>query len=123
MSYYEQAKGINTDLTQLFNSRYIREFTQQQREQILNIMIRIGQVAKFRCRSNAAYDNFIRSCFDSIANCERKPIKEGEDFAILTAKMKPLTDYEDYIFKNSVEDNKSNFALWAKSLNKNIEVI
>lgn len=30
----------------------------------LNVLVRFGQVAKFRCRSNVAYSNFITSCLD-----------------------------------------------------------
>jgi len=121
MSYYEQANKINTDLEQLFNSLYIREFTKEQRERILNLMIRLGQVAKFRCRSNTAYDNFIRECFKGIAETKRVPIKEGEDFEVLTATLNGITDYEDYIIKGHLEDNKANFTEWAKT--KNIRVI
>jgi len=123
MSYYEQAKGINQDLTQLFNSIYIREFTIEQRERILNIMIRLGQVAKFRCRSNTAYDNFIRQCLDGIADAKRFPLKAGEEFEILTATMKPLTNYKDFLIKNSLQDNKENFTTWVKSIRPAAEVI
>lgn len=87
MSYYEQANAINTDLKQLFSSVPISSFTKEQRERILNIMIRLGQVAKFRCRSNTAYDNFINCCLKEIATAKRVPIKEGEEFEILTAEM------------------------------------
>ena len=88
MSYYEQAEGINKDLVNLFNSLPINEFTREQREQILNIIIRFGQVAKFRCRSNSAYDNFVRLCYNNIASANRRPIKEGEEFEILIATLK-----------------------------------
>ena len=121
MSYYEQAKKINQDIEQLFNSLYIREFTQQQRENILNLMIRIGQVAKYRCRNNSAYDNFIRCCFENIATVQRVPIKEGEDFEVLKATLKPLTSYFDFLAKNGKEDNKESFTEWAKT--KNMRVI
>lgn len=87
MSYYEQAEGINKDLKNLFGSVNIEAFTPTQREDILNIIIRLGQVAKFRCRSNAAYDNFIAACFRDIAETKRVPIKEGEDFEILKATL------------------------------------
>ena len=30
----------------------------------LNVLVRFGQVAKFRCRTNTAYKNFIDSCLD-----------------------------------------------------------
>lgn len=31
-------------------------------ESQLNVLVRFGQVAKFRCRSNTAYSNFINAC-------------------------------------------------------------
>lgn len=123
MSYYEQAEKINTDLKQLFNSVYIKEFTIQQREQILNLMIRLGQIAKFRCRSNIAYDNFINCCFKEIATCKRVPIREGEDYEVLTATLNPLTPYMDFLSKNSLEDNKESFTQFVKSINQNYEVV
>ena len=30
----------------------------------LNVLVRFGQVAKFRCRSNTAYANFINACLE-----------------------------------------------------------
>jgi len=122
MSYHEQAQGINKDLVQLFNSLHIREFTKRQREDILNIMIRIGQVAKFRCRSNAAYDNFITECFRDLATVERVQLKPGEDFKVLTATLKPLTHYEDFLAKHNLEDTKESFKKFVKSINPKVEV-
>ena len=61
MSMYESAERINNDLKQIFESSYYKEFTISQREYILNVMLRFGAVAKFRCRSNVAYDNFVNS--------------------------------------------------------------
>jgi len=52
---------------------------------ILDTMIRFGQVAKFRCRSNVAYENFVNACFKDIATIIReKP--EHLDFEILRVK-------------------------------------
>lgn len=87
MSYLEQAKSINMDLKQLFGSIPINQFTVEQRERILNIMIRIGQVAKFRCRNNSAYDNFINGCLSGIAQANRIKINDTDEFEILTAKI------------------------------------
>lgn len=123
MSYYEQAEKINTDLKQLFNSIYIKEFTIQQREQILNLMIRLGQVAKFRCRNNSAYDSFISACFRDIATCERVPIREGEDYEVLTATLNPITAYFDFLSKNNLQDTKESFTQFVKSINQNMVVI
>jgi len=33
----------------------------------LNVLVKFGQVAKFRCRSNIAYANFINACLDGSA--------------------------------------------------------
>lgn len=88
MSYQEQAQGINRDLEQLFNSIPLQSFSKEQREHILNIIIRVGQVAKFRCRSNTAYDNFITACFNNIADCERVELEPGTEFKILKAVLK-----------------------------------
>ncbi len=123
MSYFEQAKGINKDLTQFFNSLYIKEFSISQREQILNLIIRVGQVAKFRCRNNSAYDNFINACFEGVATAQRVELRAGEEFKVLTATLKPLTAYEDFLAKGILEDNKENFTKWVKSVNQNYEVI
>ena len=112
MSMYESAQKINNDLNQLFNSCYIKEFTKEQRERILNIMIRFGAVAKFRCRSNTAYDNFVNACFNNIANCKRVPLKEGESFTVLQAELTPLTSYTDYLYKNNLEDKKTSYMEW-----------
>ena len=71
MSYHEQAKGINKDLKNLFGSINIEAFTTNQREEILNIIIRTGQVCKFRCRNNSAFDNFMQICYKDIADVER----------------------------------------------------
>lgn len=96
MSYHEQAEGINKDLKQLFESIPINQFSTRQRADILNIMIRIGQVAKFRCRSNTAYDNFINCCFKGIATTSRVKINETDDFEILKANIKEEGDENGY---------------------------
>jgi len=77
MGMYESAKRLNEDLKGLFNSIPIEQFTNQQREEIVNIMLRFGAVAKFRCRSNTAYDNFSNACFENI--CVLKRVKKDED--------------------------------------------
>ncbi len=38
----------------------LRTFDQSQ----LNVLLRFGQVAKYRCRSNVAYKNFVTACLD-----------------------------------------------------------
>lgn len=83
MSMYESASRLNTDLQQLFNSVPVEQFTNDQRKTIINIMLRFGAVAKFRCRSNIAYENFVNACFNKVATFERVP--QGE-YEILQAK-------------------------------------
>jgi len=83
MGMYESAGAINDDLKQLFGSINIKEFTKEQRERILDVMCRFGAVAKFRCRSNVAYDNFVTSCFKDISKVERVKLDNESDFTIL----------------------------------------
>ena len=93
MSMYDSANRINVDLKQLFDSLPLNEFSKEQREQILNIMIKFGAVAKFRCRSNVAYlsrlhyENFVNACFNEIAKTEKVKIKETDEYEVLVAKM------------------------------------
>lgn len=77
MSYHEQAEGINKDIYD--------GITTQDKKKLINAILRFGQVAKFRCRSNAAYDNFATLCFKDIAELERVQ-PEGLDFEILRVK-------------------------------------
>jgi hypothetical protein len=91
MSYLEQAKGINEELLQLFNSINIKEFTPTQRENILNLIIRFGQVCKFRCRNNSAYDTFVGCCFSGIAETRRVQ-QEGSEWKTLRANYKGVQE-------------------------------
>lgn len=75
MGMYESAQRINKDLADLFNSMPIEEFSARQRIEIINIMLRFGAVAKFRCRSNVAYENFVNACFDKIARFDKVEVK------------------------------------------------
>ena len=86
MTMYESASKLNSDLVNLFGSAEVSSFTKEQRNQILNIMIRFGAVAKYRCRSNAAYHNFIEACFKDIATIEL--VDAGDDFKIFVATIK-----------------------------------
>ena len=85
MSYQEQGENINKELINLFNSIPINQFTATQREHILNIFLRAGQVIKFRCRNNSAYDNFMAICFKNIAEVKRVKANEGDEWATLRA--------------------------------------
>ncbi len=87
MSYYEQAEHINKDLKQFLDSD-LQSLSNEQKEYLLNIIIQFGQVAKFRCRSNSAYDNFTRECFKNIAECKRVAANPGDEWATLRAMIK-----------------------------------
>ena len=84
MSYYDQAERINKDLKQFFDSD-LQTLSSEQKEFLLNLIIDFGQVAKFRCRSNSAYDNFTSQCFKNIAKCKRVVRNDGDDWATLRA--------------------------------------
>lgn len=81
---YESAERINKEIKEFFNSDF-QSLPNKQREWILNMIISVGQVAKFRCRSNTAFDNFISSCFKDVAKCERVARNEGDEWASLRA--------------------------------------
>ena len=85
MGMYESAEKINTDIKDLFKSINITEFTSKQREEILNIIIRFGSVAKYRCRSNTAYDNFVTACYKDVAVLDRVKINPEDEYEILRA--------------------------------------
>jgi len=84
MSYNEQAERINKELKEFFTSD-VQTLTDRQKEFILNLVISVGQVAKFRCRSNTAYDNFISRCFRDLAVCKRVVRNEGDEWESLRA--------------------------------------
>ena len=86
MTLYESGQKINVDLKQLFNSIPLQQFTPEQRTEILNIIIRFGAVAKFRCRNNTAYDNFVSACFSDIATTSRVKMKEEDEYLVLRAE-------------------------------------
>ena len=84
---YEQANKINTELKELHQILVSSNFNYVDEQKVfikkvLTTMIRFGQTAKFRCRSNTAYDNFVNACFADIAKTERRK-PENLDFEIL----------------------------------------
>jgi len=81
MSYHEQAEKIN-ELLKKFNQN---QLDNKDKKDIINAILRFGQVAKYRCRSNTAYDNFATECFQDIAELERVQ-PEGLDFEILRVR-------------------------------------
>lgn len=88
MSYSEQAEKINKNLVFYFEellklvpNERIKEYVTIQRE-LINEILRFGQVAKFRCRSNTAYDNFSSAVFSGIVEVKRVKL-DGYDFEVL----------------------------------------
>jgi len=78
MSYNEQAVKIND----VFKSLPTTNF---ESKDLINAILWFGQVAKFRCRSNVAYDNFSKMCFEGIVELERKTLP-GMEFEVLQVK-------------------------------------
>ena len=77
MSYHQQASKINQQLQKAFEG-----MDDEQVKLIINTMLWFGQVAKFRCKSNTAYDNFSNACLRDIVKIGRaKP--DHLDFEIL----------------------------------------
>jgi len=80
MSYEKQAKNINKEFTHnLFG------MSDERAKKLIEATLYFGQVAKFRCKNNKAYDNFAKLCFKGLAELSRtKP--EHLDFEILLVK-------------------------------------
>jgi len=88
MSYQEQAQGINERLKLFFNKLSDVERAYNIRidyTDLINQILRFGQVAKFRCRSNSAYDNFSKEVFKDIVELSREA-PDGLGFEILKVK-------------------------------------
>lgn len=75
MSYQTSAEIINQELKQIFKSIKTENIHPETKEKLLNTIISIGQIAKFRCRNNTAYDNFITLCYKDIAQVNRTQTK------------------------------------------------
>jgi len=118
MTMYESAEKINKDLQQLFSTLNISEFSPWQQEQILNIIIRFGAVAKFRCRSNSAYKNFVTSCYMNIAVIKEVKLREDDDYTIIQAELTAMKVYKDFLQNNKLEDTKENYIEFLKGLKK-----
>ena len=83
MSYNEQAEKINKRINNVIDGTDNNSGLDI--KELVNVILWFGQVAKYRCRSNSAYDNFSKLVFDGIAELERKPL-EGQEFEILQVK-------------------------------------
>ena len=87
MSYQEQAERINSDLKQLFGLEDVKTLKATSKEFLLNILIQFGQVAKFRCRSNSAYDNFTNCCLKDLAEAKRVKANPEDEWETLRAEI------------------------------------
>ena len=83
---YEQADKLNCRFESMFNEMNIKK---ADREAIIDLVIRFGQVAKFRCRSNTAYRNFLESTFRNLANIKEveKQRENGNSYTQLKAEV------------------------------------
>lgn len=97
MGYTEQAERINSDLKQLFGLRDIKDLSNTSKEFLLNTLLQFGQVAKFRCRSNTAYDNFSNECLKDIATAKRVKATDTDDWLTLRAFVETKATDEDLI--------------------------
>jgi len=77
MSYHDSAKKIQPKL-----ARAMEGMDEKKIRDIVDSFLWFGQVAKYRCRHNTAYDNFARACLDGICTVRRMPL-EGFDFEVL----------------------------------------
>ena len=79
---YEHAEKIRGKLLPLIK---------KEDRELVNTIIEFGRVAKFRCRSNAAYKNFVTACFKDIAEIrevEGEATKDGRVYTFLQAVIK-----------------------------------
>ena len=80
MSYQDQAEKINEVFKRTFP-----EWNDEKKKELVDTILRFGQVAKYRCRGNTAYDNFSKIVFKDIAELERQQV-EGQEFEALMVK-------------------------------------
>tara|TARA_Y100000310_G_C20643286_1_gene795157 strand:- start:193 stop:468 length:276 start_codon:yes stop_codon:yes gene_type:complete len=87
MSYHEQAEKINKNLKDIFKSDIEGDHAMSKEDikKLIDNIIWFGQVAKYRCRSNTAYDNFSKAVFEGIVELERTKL-EGQEFEVLRVK-------------------------------------
>lgn len=82
MGYHESGESINRSLKLALCDIKSGGLNNENMESLLNTIIKMGQVAKFRCRNNTAYDGFISVCFKDIATV-RRVSSEGNDYTTL----------------------------------------
>jgi len=79
MTMYDSAEKLNHRLFAL---------TEKPSAELVNIMLEFGRVAKFRCRSNVAYKNFVEAVFDKViqikeVECVRT--SDAQNYTVLEA--------------------------------------
>ena len=81
-SYQESAEKINEKLKAALKGVDVPE---EVLSELIDSFIWMGQVAKFRCRNNTAYENFVRLCLRDIAEAKYLPMGAGfkDDFETL----------------------------------------
>lgn len=80
MSYHKTAERVNKNLREFLNANPMVD--DYYIEKLFNTIMEFGQTAKFRYRSNAAYDNYCRLVFDGFADIARQKLL-NKDFEVL----------------------------------------
>ena len=78
MSMYESAEKLNNTFKECLTSC-------NKKVEIINAIIWFGSVAKFRCRNNIAYENFVKSVFNGISEIKREK-QDNLNFEVLKAE-------------------------------------
>lgn len=105
MSMYTQAEKLKSRFTSMFNEMNIK---QADREAVIDLIIRFGQVAKFRCRSNTAYENFLEAVFSDLAviRKEQRKTKDGRFYTVLYAHKPDCYEDEEEQTQKEVKNNE-----------------
>jgi len=91
MGMYEKAKELNEEFLTIFSGQCLDDASDEFKEKIIKTIEKFGRVAKFRCRSNTAYKNFITAVFENICSFEEKQITHGDrTFTVLEPKIKNM---------------------------------
>ena len=83
MTMYERANALNTNFKTAFE-----DIDENTKRDIINFIIEFGRVAKFRCRSNTAYKNFLDATFKDLVTIRLFPANTDDNerkFDILRA--------------------------------------
>jgi hypothetical protein len=66
MSYHRAAAKINRRLSEITD-----DMDEETLKQLVNAIIWFGQVSKFRCKNNTAYDSFCNAVFTGMVKLKR----------------------------------------------------